>query len=234
MEAYANSLSKQVQQKPDSVGLRFKYLTVLDSLGNYKQALAQIDSLLLNDKGNYALWFKKGQINEHSGDTLDAIEYYNKALNIYSAPDGLLALANLYAETKNPLALNACKKLDEMRLGREYDAYTAFFAGVYYERTGNKEKAFELFDRSIDNNYTFMDAYMEKGYQYFDSKDYSKAMNAFKTAIEVNNRYADAYYWEGKCLEATNKKTEAITKYQQAFQLNNNLMEAQNALKRLQ
>lgn len=232
--AYVKDLADQIAKKPDSVGLRFNYITALDSTHNYKLALSQLDSLIINDKGNYALWFKKGQVSEHAGDTLGAIRYYNTATTIYPSVDGLLALANLYAETKSVKTLSTCQQIDDLGLGREYDSYTSFFAGVYFSRIGNKDKALFFFDKSISNNYTFMEAYQEKGYVFYDSKRYDKALEVFKLAAEVKNRFADAYYWQGKCYEALNKKADAITKYQQALDFDNSLVEATSALKRLQ
>lgn len=232
--AYVNELSKQVSNNPDSVGLRFHYISALDSTHNYKLALSQLDSLIVKDKGNYALWFKKGQVCEHAGDTASAIRYYNSAISIYPSVDGLLALANLYAETKNPKTLSICQQIDDLGLGREYDSYTAFFAGVFWSRTGNKDKALFFFDKSISNNYTFMEPYLEKGYVYFDTKKYDKALAVFKMAAEVKNRFADAYYWQGKCYEALNQKTEAVTKYQQALGFDNTMADAEAAIKRLQ
>ena len=232
--AYVTDLANQVAKKPDSVGLRFNYITALDSTRNYKLALSQLDSLIIYDKGNYALWFKKGQVSEHVGDTVGAIRYYNTAITIYPSVDGLLALANLYAETRNAKTLAICQQIDDLGLGREYDAYTAFFAGVFFSRTGNKDKALFFFDKSISSNYTFMEAYQEKGYVFYDAKKYDKALEVFKLAAEVKNRFADAYYWQGKCYEALNKKADAITKYQQALDFDNSLAEATTALKRLQ
>ena len=232
--ALVKELAAQVSQRPDSVGLRFNYITALDSTGDYKTALSQLDSLIVYDKGNYGLWFKKWQVSEHAGDTVSAIRYYNTATTIYPAPEALLALANLYAETRDIKALATCQQIDELHLGREYDAYTAFFAGVYFSRTGNKEKALAFFDKSIDNNYTFMEAYLEKGYAYFDTKRYDKALEVFNLSTEVNNRFADGYYWQGKCYEALNKKADALTKYQTAYSINNTLVEAEAAIKRLQ
>lgn len=232
--AYVNELANQVADKPDSVGLRFHYISTLDSTHNYKLALSQLDTLITKDKGNYALWFKKGQVCEHAGDTTNAITYFNAAISIYPSVDGLLALANLYSETKNPKTLNICQQIDNLGLGREYDAYTAFFAGIFFSRMGNKDKALFFFDKSIANNYTFMEAYLEKGYVYFDTKKYDKALAVFKMAAEVKNRFADAYYWQGKCYEALNQKTEAVTKYQQALGFDNSMVEADAAIKRLQ
>ena len=231
---HIKELEEQVSKKPDSAGLRFNYISALDSVGDYHKALSQLDSLIIHDKGNYGLWFKKAQVCQHLGDTTSAITYYNTAVSIYPSQDGLLALANLYAETRNSKTLDICQQIDELHLGREYDAYTAFFAGVYFSRIGNKQKALLNFDKSIDNNYTFMDAYLEKGYVYYDTKKYDKALQVFTLANEVNNRFADAYYWQGKCYEALNKKTEAIAKYQLAYDINNLLVEAKAAIKRLQ
>jgi len=233
-KAAANDLKEKVSKNPDSVGLRFKYISVLDSIKEYKTALSELDSLILHDKANYALWFKKAQISEHASDTVSAIRYYTTATSIYPAPDGLLALANLYAEKKDSKTLIICQQLDEMRLGREMDAYVAFFAGVYYARTGNAQKAMNLFDQSIASNYTFMDAYLEKGYVFYDSKKYKEALDVFTTATTVKTRFAQGYYWQGKCLEAQKDKAAAIAKYQQAILFDNSLEQANEAIKRLQ
>lgn len=233
MSSYITTLEKQVQQKPDSVGLRLILVRMLDSAGAYKPALMHMDSLIKDDSMNYALWYKKAQILEHAKDTQAAIINYTNAVKVYPSPDGLLALANLYAETRNTNALLLCKQIDDMHLGREYYGYTAFFAGIYYERTGNAKQALLLFDKSINYNYTFIDAYMEKGFVYYDAKQYAEALKVFQTAVTVNNTYADAYYWQAKTYEALNDKAQAITNYQQALALNKNFSEAEEALKRL-
>lgn len=231
--AFVKKIAKAVTENRDSAGLRFNYVTVLDSIGEYKLAIAQMDSLILKDRGNYALWFKLAKIYEHSKDTSQAINCYLNALKIYRAPDGLLALTNLYAETKNITAIKLCDEIDNLRMGREYDSYTSFFRGIYFARTGNKQQAISLFDKSIINNYNFMDAYMEKGFALFDDKKYAAALQVFKTATTVNLTFADAYYWQGKCYEALNNKSQAITQYQQAGDLDKDLREAAEGIKRL-
>lgn len=231
--AFIKKLATQVQQNGDSVGLRFNYISALDSVGDYKAAIAQMDSLILKDRGNYGLWFKLAKIYEHSKDTLQAISCYQNALKIYRSPDGLLALTNLYAETKNTIALTLCSEIDNLRMGREYDSYTSFFRGIYYERTGNKQAAIAFFDKSIISNYTFIDAYIEKGITYFYDKKYAEALKVFTTASSISRTFADAYYWQGKCYEAMNNKPLAIEQYQRAFALDKELVEADEGLKRL-
>ena len=204
--AFIKKIAQQVIYNSDSVGLRFNYIEALDSIGDYNKAIDQIDSLIFKDRGNYALWFKRAKLYEHAKDTLQAINSYQKALIIYRSADGLLALANLYAETKNILVLALCKELDNLRIGREYDSYTNFFRGVYYARIGDSQQANLFFDKSIVNNYTFIDAYMEKGFLLYDGAKFTEALQIFKRANSVNITYADAYYWQGKCFEAINNK----------------------------
>ncbi len=100
MTPQVQALQQQVEQHPDSSGLRLKLAMELDSLNMYKPALAQMDSLIKKDSVNYGLWFTKGQVNEHAGDTVNAMRDYATAIKIYPSADALLSLANLYAEQK--------------------------------------------------------------------------------------------------------------------------------------
>jgi tetratricopeptide (TPR) repeat protein len=79
-----------------------------------------------------------------------------------------------------------------------------------------------------------MVAYMEKGFIYFDKKDYTHALQIYQLASQVNNTYADAYYWQAKCYEAMQKKNEAIKNNQTSLTLDPSLHEAATALNRLQ
>ena len=94
-----------LESRPDSNGLRFRIAVTMDSIGDYTAALAQMDSLIKRDSANYAFAFTKGKIYQDAKDTANAIAYYGKAVKIYPSPEGMLFLANLLAEKKNPKAL---------------------------------------------------------------------------------------------------------------------------------
>jgi tetratricopeptide (TPR) repeat protein len=229
-----NRLKQQVQQKPDSASIRMRLVNALDSVGMYTEALAQTDSLILRDSLNNGLWFAKAQLQESIKDTTAAIKSYERAIRIYPSIEAQLNLGNLFAETKNSKALFICSNIRSMRLGRETDASNDFIEGVYNARTGNKQRALSFFDRAIANNYTLMEAYMEKGFIYYEGRQYNEAMQVFETAITVNNMYADAYYWKAKCLEAMGNKEEALINYKRALGLDKQLQEAAQAVKRLE
>jgi tetratricopeptide (TPR) repeat protein len=226
-------LDKLAKQFPDSVGLHMRLVNALDSLGNYSSALVELNTLIKNDSSNFGLWFKKAQLSEQLKDTSEAIKSYSRAANIYASPDAMLALANLFAETKNTKALDLCKKVSALRMGRSYQSHCDFIAGIFYARTGNTARAIPLFMNCISNNYTYMEAYMEIGFIYYDKKQFPEALKIFETAITVKNNYPDGYYWIGKTHEANKNSLAAIENYEKALSLDPNLIEAEQAISRL-
>lgn len=226
-------MQQQLQQHPDSIGLRLTLALAYDSIKAYQQANEQMDSLVKKDSTNYGLWFSKAQILEESGDTANAIKSYAKAASIYPSPDAILGLANLYAEQKNERSLLLCKQVKDMGLGREYDAHCAFVSGVYNARTNNAAKALEFFNQCIKDNYTYMPAYIEKGLVYFDHQQYREALQVFQFASTVDNLYADAYYYMARCYENLQITDSAVLRYKQALSLDKTLVQAQEGLARL-
>ncbi len=226
-------MKELVEKYPDSASFRMLYINALDSLQRYPEALAQTDSMIQRDSLNNGLWFARGQLLESVKDTLAAITSYEKALAIYPSVEAQLNLANLYAEKQNLKALAICQNVSRMSLGRETDANCDFIAGIYHARSGNAAKAISFFDRAINNNYTLMEAYMEKGFVFFDQKKYPEALQTFETAITVSNLYADAYYWKAKTLETMGKKEDALTNYERALGLDKQIKEAREAIDRL-
>jgi tetratricopeptide (TPR) repeat protein len=227
------NLQDMVSQHPDSPMLRYVLVTQLDSAGRYKEALAQLDELIKLDSLNDALWYQKGKIQENLPDTAGAILSFNRAARVYPSAQTLLALANLYAETRDAKVMEVCNMVDQMKLGRKYDGYTSFFIGVYYARKGENSKAIIYFDKSINNNYTLMDTYIEKGSLYYEQKNYAEAMKVFKTATTINNTFADGYYWQGKCYEALKDKPNAMSSYSKAFALDKKMKEAEEGMNRM-
>ncbi len=230
---YIENLKEQIAQYPDSIELRMTLINTLDSMSLYKDALYEMDMLIKNDSLNAGYWAIKAQINEKAKDTAEAIINYKRALRIYRSTDLLLSLANLYAETKNDTALLICIEIEDMNPDKKYSADCLFISGVYFARIGNTDKALELFDLCINTSFNYIVAYLEKGFIYYDKKDYKKALEIFKLAAQVNSTYADAYYWQAKCYEAMSDKNNAIANYEKALSLDKNLLEADIALKRL-
>ncbi len=233
MPAPVQQLFSKLAQHPDSAGLRLRLVDALDSLGAFKQAMLQMDSLIHKDSLNYGFWYRKARLQEDAHDTAGALKSYKYAIRVYPSPDAMLSAANLLAEKKDSTALIICKQVEMFRMGREYTAHCSFIRGVYYARKGNKQKALDAFNTCIANDYNYLEAYMEKGFIFYDDKKIKEALAVFQTLVTVKNTYADGYYWLAKCNEALNKKAEAIDNYQRSLTLDPNLKEAATALSRL-
>ncbi len=230
---FVQDLLEEIERFPDSTELRVQLIDTMDSLHLTKEAIQQIDSLIVKDPGNYGNWFRKGELAIHNKDTALAIKCFSNAADIYNSPDVLLTLANLYAAQKNKLALRLCSDVTKQKPDRTYIAHSYYIAGLYYENTGNTEVAIENFNRCIQQNYYYLDAYLEIGWIYFDQQKYSLAKEIFETATAVKPTDARGHYWTAKCLEKLGQPDKAINAYQLAFNLDNSLSEASAAISRI-
>jgi tetratricopeptide (TPR) repeat protein len=233
LSPYLTDLYKQSNTFPDSIGLRITLINALDSSGMYKEAIQEMNYLIKKDSLNFGYWNTKAHLEENAKDTLQAIVSYKRALRVYPAPDAMLSLANLFAERKNDTALLLCNEVQNINPDKKYTADCKFISGIYFARIGNTQQALTLFDECINSRHTYIVAYLEKGFIYYDLKQYSDALKIFQLAATVSNAYADAYYWQAKCYESLNNKAEAINNYQKAISLDKNLKEAEAALQHL-
>ena len=141
-------------------------------------------------------------------------------------------LAFLFAETKNQKVLIIADDMIRSDTAEEH-AEPYYFKGVYYYNIGDKSKAIDLFNRAIQNDKYFSDAWIEKGKTQFELKQLDKAKATFEKMIEISPDNADAFYWLGKCEEQAGNKQEAKINYQKAYALDKSLVEAKEAASRI-
>lgn len=226
-------LLHEIGRFPDSTELRVQLVDTMDSLFLIKEALEQIDSLLVRDSSNYGIWFRKGELAIRIADTSLAFNSFSRAATLYASPDVLLTLANLYAAQKNKTAIELCNQVIAQKPDRTYIAHSYYITGLYYENTGKIDIAIENFKKSIQQNNYYIDAYLEMGWIYFDQQKYTAAKDIFETATAVKPTDARGHYWNAKCLEKLGQPEQALNKYQLALNLDNTLTEAAEAISRI-
>ncbi len=231
--SYVTDLLKEIDRFPDSTELRVQLIDTMDSLFLMKEAIVQMDSLIAREPGNYGNWFRKGELAIRMADTTLAIQSFSTAAKIYSNPDALLTLANLYAAQKNKLALELCNKIIVQKPDRTYIAHSYYIMGLYFVNTGNATIAIDNFNSCIQNNYFYIDAYMEIGWIYFDQQKFDKAKGFFEKAVAIKPTEAAPHYWQAKCLEKLGQPQEALNAYQLALNLESSLGEAAEAISRI-
>jgi len=164
---------------------------------------------LRTDSLNPELWKKQYQLFLENKDTLKALlslRRYN-----YLAPEdgeGWLEMAWLLADRKDPGVLIITDSLtlvkDDMIRTR-----AKYIRGLYYSNKHDDERAIRAFDSTIVFNYTFIDAYIEKGIILYNHKKYTDALKTFLQALKISNNNAELYYWVGQCYEALGNASEA-------------------------
>lgn len=231
--AAITKLAADAKKDSNNTGLQMNLVNAYDSLGMYKNAITVLDKLITTDSLNYDFWLRRGQLSKLSNDTPAATRSFKYAARVYPSPIALMELANMYAETRNPLALSVSQQLMKNNPGGDYNAKAYFFAGVYYSKTGDTKNAIDFFNKSIAQDIGFTDAYVEKGYLLYSNKNFAEALKVFEGLITVNITSADGYYWCARCKEALNDKQKAIELYEKALLLDKNIKEAADALVRL-
>lgn len=199
---------------------------------NVQKSLLFQDSLLQKDSSNPEAWYEKALLHAELRDTSLAIEALENSFHLQPLVSTGVALAELYAETKNSKVLELCDVLLKAdSLNELIDPI--FIQGIYYSRIGNTKEALAAYERCILRDWKFIEAYMEKGIILFNQQKIPESLKTFQLAATVSVSYADAYYWIGKCYEATGQKKEALENYSKAFALDSEFTEAEEAIKRI-
>ncbi len=226
-------LKEAIKKYPDSLTPVQNLAAYYLDLQNYDAAMKTINTAISKDTNNAELRDNQSTIFAQKGDTANAIKSLEKAVDKLAAPQYIISLGALYAQSKNPLALAmADALLFANKAGAEKEAY--FIKGLYHSYNNEKEEAITFFDKCINLNYTFMDAYLEKGIALYDLKKYNEAATVLQKAVTIQNNYDKGYYYLGRCFEKLNNKEDAIQAYQMALTYDPNYEEAKDALGKLQ
>ena len=234
LRSYRDSLKKY----PTDTLLKYNLVLTLQEARRYKEAVNVLDSMniTMGDSAQTKVYFdylfKRSELLVLAGDTTEAIKTLELFVIRGELTEAGLQLANLYAETRNPITIAICDSMNKNDESKR-DPNPDYLKGVYYYNIGDYSKAVELFNSCINKDYTFLDAYMEKGRILYKQSKFKEAMDVYDIAIKVSNSFADAHLWKGKCQEALGQKEEAKISYQRAFAFDKTLIEAKEAAERI-
>jgi tetratricopeptide (TPR) repeat protein len=212
-------------------------LQIIEKLVNADQlnaAIKNIDFLLQKSPDNPAFLFMKADVLERRKDTSQAILYYEKA----DGAAGLflqakMKLLQLYAETGNDSALSLTDTLMSLPQAQKNHSDILLMKGIYFTRKAKWKEAEKTFDFIMKNDYTCLQAYLEKGWILYDQNQYQKALDIFEQSTVVKNDFADGYFWMGKTYLKLNQREAAIVNFKKSLVLDQELQEARDELKSL-
>ena len=226
-------LLNDVANYPDSALLKETLIEYYREKGDYDKALRETMNAIKKDSSNPRWWEIKAIVHYENEDTVRAILSYEKAIAIFPNPKFIMALGSMYAQVKNPKALQLANVLQQdKKIKAEKEAL--YIKGSYYSNIGEKQKAIAYFDSCLQLDYTYLIAYREKGIALYDLGKYNAALDVLDKAVMLQNNFDEGYYWRGRCLEKLGKKQEAINEYKTALVYNPDYIEVQEELERLE
>lgn len=226
-------LRDDIAAHPDSPVLRRKLIDYFAGSGDYASALAENGKLLQQFGEQPALLDERGRLSFLKGDTAGALKSYESLVRMMpNEPQYRISLATLYAQTGNPLALQACDTLIR-NYGGEADLQGYFIKGLYHAQTNQTSAALNYFDTCINRQYNFSDAYREKAIAQFTLAHYLDAAKTLELQLTIDPGNEEAYFWLGRCFEKMQQKVQAVKNYRMAVQMDPGYAEALDALARL-
>lgn len=227
-------LEKSIQAYPDSLLLIAKLSDLQEANGQLDLASATIEKGLRKDSTSVIFQNRRASLLLAKGDTSGAISGLLKSLSYAPEQTDIhVELGFLYAAQKKKNALMVADFLLTQTDQPALQTQARFMKGVYYVNIGDKKNALLHFNECIINDYTFIDAYMEKGILLYNDKKYIYAQKSFEKVLTISNTHVEAYFWMGKCLESQNKKEEALDFYKKTIGLDDKMMEAAEGVERL-
>lgn len=226
-------LGNALKKMPHNIALKIALARGLQQKNEIEKALLLCNEISSQYPNQLDVLLLKSELLKDQNKNAEALTTLETA---YSFAPGDVELAHTlafeYAEAKNQKAISLSDSLIKTDFAKR-QAGPYYFKGIYYYNTGNLREALKQLDAAIQTDYTFINAYINKGIIYYDEKKYDQAIKTFKLASAVSPTSADPYYWLGKTEEAKGNKAEAKLNYQRAYGLDKSLKKAKEAAERL-
>lgn len=100
------------------------------------------------------------------------------------------------------------------------NAFERYNKGCQYQGKGMYKEAIDCYNRAIEQNPGYVEAYLRRGNCYGKLKEFSKAIDDFNKVIELNPRHAMAYNNRGAIYSNLGEDSRAMDDYNKTIKLN--------------
>lgn len=196
-----------------------------------EESMKTIDQVLKLDPQNAMAYFMFGMNFKETGDTVRAINSFQKAVEFDAdLVDAWINLGQLYEAIDDPLAL---RYLDNAVRIAPDDPLVWHAKANYLSNQGNLEEAIDTYRRLIGIDPQYEEAYFNSGLIYLDMDSLAQAMQQFDLTIKTSPTYIKAYYYRGLTHEMMGQIEAARTDYDQALRMAPDYNKAKAGLVRL-
>jgi len=172
-----------------------------------------------------------GDFSTSAGREREARENYEQALTVINQAISLVPNNPNYYNEKSSV-LSELKRYDE-GLAAINQAINLAPRAAWYVNRGSlyyNQQKYELalsdWNKAIDINPNFADAYYNRGLLYSDQQKYELALADYNKAINLNPNFADAYNNRGNLYKNLQKYELALSDYSKAIDINPNFADA--------
>ncbi len=117
---------------------------------------------------------------------------------------------------------------DKLYAGYSYSAENYFYFGVEAQQRGENKKAIEYYNKVIELDQQFVEAYNNRGSAKVALRDTKGAIEDYNKSIELDPQYAEAYNNRGNAKVNLGRKEDAIKDYNKSIELDPQYAEAYN------
>ncbi len=226
-------LKEALHQFPHDYPLELELATLLDKQGSTDSAQAITTYWIQQGKRETDLYLLHASLLDQKGKRSEALQIL-EALYLRTPQDRQIAemLALRFAESGNDKLLILCRNFQEQD-SLNQDAAPFYYLGIFYAVKKQYPEALRQFDRAIQTDHNFIDAYIEKSSLLLDRKDPADALKILDKALQIAPDHAPVYYWTAKCQQALGDRESARLNYLKAYGLDNRFTEAKQAADKL-
>ena len=158
---------------------RIKLAQLYTAVGEHRKSPQLVNEVIELEPYNARAYFIKGlNIRDLQKDTLQAIQYFQKAVDLDNTYiDAMDMLGVLYAAKKNPLAVAYYQNILALDPNRS-DVY--YKLGVYYMDIKDWNKSLEAYTKAVQLNPKDVDSYFNLGLTFAMNKEFDKAIKTIR------------------------------------------------------
>lgn len=228
-DAQFDFLKEAQKTFPNDYSLEFTEASMLSRSGSIDSALAITTRWIDLGSPEAELYLLHASLLDKKGNSAEALrilDILHRRIPQEREITEMLALR--YSETGNAKILPLCEQLQKLdSLGR--DATPHYYLGIYYATKKQRPEAKQAFDRAIQADHNFIDAYIEKSSLLLEGKEIREALQVLDKALLIAPDHAPVYYWTAKCQQALGDRESARLNYLKAYGLDNSFLEAKRA-----
>lgn len=153
---------------------------------------------IANNKKSAINYVGLGKLELEKGNKAQAEQHFQEALKLSKSKDAyvLTMIGQAYINAANATEEDITKAIGHLEAARERDSnspLTNVILGDAYLKQKNGGKAMSAYDRAIQLDDKYTQAYLKRGQLYTSSRNFNEAQESLLKAIEINPNFAPAY-----------------------------------------